>query len=343
MRRSFPKTAVVLLLLAACVALVFAEKTCPSCGASNSDNAKFCKSCGAKLPEAPPPRPAPPRVSGYAAVSGSVVTITSQPAGAGVDVDGRNRGRTPLELTDLAPGRHEYTLSRSGYRDYYGEFTIAGLFGSIVVTSDPVGAEIIVDSQPRGQAGENGLALNRVPYGKHEITARLQGYVDVVKTVDLKSSGPIGVTFRLGYGKGFLRIESEPTGAFLFVNERQVGKTPYTAEVAPSSYSLRMSRRGFYDWSGSAEVQFSESTAVHAILDRMERRQLPFLVLGLASLGTGAVATLMGESNFKKYQAATTPEDARRYHNSTFAWDIGRDVAFGAGVALTGLYVVIKW
>jgi hypothetical protein len=341
--RRFPRVILVLVALALSAGLVFAEKTCPNCGTENKDSDKFCKSCGAKLPEARPSPPAPPRVAGSISVEGSTVSITSEPSGAGVAVDGRNRGKTPLELNDMAPGRHEVELTRSGYRAYYGEFTIAGLFGSMVVTTDPVGAEVLLDGVSRGRTGDEGLALTRVPYGRHTITARLQEYNDVVKSVDIKSAGPIGVTCRLGFGKGFLRVESDPSGASLLMNNQPVGKTPYVAELVPARYALAMSRRGYYDWSGSADVQYSESTAVRAVLDRMETRKLPFLILAIAGVGAGVGATVQGGSEYEKYKAATTPEDAERYHNSTMTWDIGRYVAFGASIALAGLYWTLEW
>lgn len=343
MRHGFPRLIIVLVVLAVSAGLVFAEKTCPNCGASNPDNAKFCKSCGAKLPEAPPSRPAAPRVAGHVAVSGSVVNITSEPSGATVVVDGRNRGKTPLELNNLGPGRHEVELSRSGYRTFYGDFTIAGLFGSIVVTTEPVGAEVLLDGESKGLAGDGGLALTRVPYGRHTITTRLAGYHDVAKAVDLNTPGPVGVTFRLGYGKGFLRVVSEPAGVNLFVNSRTVGKTPYAAELVPARYVLALSRRGYYDWAGYADVQYSESTTVRAVLDRMQTRKLPFLILAIAGLGAGAGSAVMGESEYAKYKAATTSDDAERLRRSTETWDVGRDVAFGVGALLTGLYVVVKW
>ena len=84
--RRFPRVLLVLVVLAVSAGLVFAAKTCPKCGATNKDSDKFCKSCGAKLPEAPAAQPTTPRVSGSASVNGPVVRITSQPTGAGVNV-----------------------------------------------------------------------------------------------------------------------------------------------------------------------------------------------------------------------------------------------------------------
>jgi len=342
--RGCPRAVVVLLVLALAAGLVFAAKTCPSCGATNNDSDKFCKKCGAKLPDAPPPRQSTSsRVSGSVSVNGGVARIASEPSGADVAVDGRDRGRTPLALNDLGPGRHEYELTRPGYRSFAGEFTISGRFGSIVVTTDPVGAEVLLDGESRGTSPDGGLAIARISYGPHTITARLRGYLDAVKKIDLSSTGPVGVTCRLGYGKGWLVVESDPPGASLSVNDTAAGMTPCTRELEPARYALSLRRPGYYDWSADANVQFSESTTVHAVLDRMETRKWPLLLTAVTVIGAGVAAAFAGESEYAKYVAAETPDDAARFRRSTTAWDLGRDVAFGAGIVFGGAYLAVKW
>ena len=343
MTRSFPRMILVLVVLAVSAGLVFAAKTCPSCAASNKDSDKFCKVCGAKLPAAAPAQPAKQRVSGAVSLNGPVARITSEPSGAGVSIDGRSRGKTPLQLDDLEPGRHEVEITRSGYRAYYGEFTITGRFGSIVVTTDPVGAEVLLDGKSRGTTPDGGLALPRVPYGQHTITARLRGYDDAVRTVDLKTAGPLGVTCRLVYSKGWLVVNSDPPGAGLLVNDQIGGKTPYVLELEPARYTLSLTRRGYYDWTGDANVQYDESTMVRVTLDRMETRRLPLLVAAIVGLGAGAAATVKGQSEYAKYRAASTRAEAERYHASTATWDMTRNLTLGAGVALGVAYWMLKW
>jgi hypothetical protein len=342
-KRSLPRVVLVLVVLALSASVVLAAKTCPSCGTSNKNSDKFCKNCGARLPEPPPARSALPRISGSASVDGPVVRFTSQPSGAAVDVDRRVRGRTPLELEDLSPGRHEYALSRDGYRTFYGEFTITGRFGSIVVTTDPVGAEVLLDGEPRGTATEEGLVLDRVRYGQHTVTARLNGYNDLVKTVDVDAPDPVSVACRLIYSKGWLLVVSEPPGAFLVLGSDTAGRTPHVAELVPDRYTLSLTRPGYYKWSGDVNVQYAESTRVRAILDRIETRKVPFLFLAIACLGGGVVSAVMGESEYAKYQDAVTPEDAEKYRRSTQTWDYGRYAGIGAGIALAGVYWVVKW
>jgi ribosomal protein L40E len=340
--RSCPRVVLMLVVLALTAGLVFAAKICPNCGAANKDSDRFCKKCGAKLPDAPP-QPTTPRVSGSAAVSGGVVRITSDPTGARVAVDGRDRGRTPLALSDLAPGRHQYELTRSGYRTLYGDFRITGQFGSIVVTTEPVGAEVLLDSVSRGPAPDGGLTIDRVAYGLHTVTARLDGYLDAIKTVDLRSVGPVGVTCRLGYGKGWLILNSDPPGADLLINDTAAGKTPYVTELEPARYTFSLSRRGYYDWTGDANIQFSESTMVHAVLDRIPTRKLPLLLAAVVGLGAGVASAAIGESEYRKYEAATSPADAEKYHRSAAAWDLRRNLTLAAGIVLGGAYLAVKW
>ncbi len=341
--RRFPRVMLVLVVLALSAGLVFAAKTCPSCGAANKDSDKFCKSCGAKLPSAPPPQPSGPKVSGSVTVDGPVARVTSDPSGAVVAVDGRNQGRTPLELSALEPGRHQIEIARSGYRPYYGEFTITGRFGSIVVTTEPVGAEVLLDDKLRGPAPDGGLVLARVPYGRHTIATRLKGYNDDVKTVDLKAAGPLGVTCHLLYGKGWLVVKSDPPGASLTVNDSAVGGTPFSAELEPARYALTLTHRGYYDWTGDASILHAESTSVRAILDRMQTRKLPLLVSALIGLGAGGAAAVKGQAEYALYQSATSRDDAELYHRSTVKWDITRTVALGAGLVLGAAYWTVKW
>ena len=46
------------------------------------------------------------------------VSITSQPAGATVIIDGMDRGTTPITLFDLAPGRHHLKYRLAGYVEH---------------------------------------------------------------------------------------------------------------------------------------------------------------------------------------------------------------------------------
>ena len=343
MKRCAPRWFVGVLAVLLCFGLALAEKTCPKCGTQNSDQAKFCKSCGAKLPESEPSRPATPRVSGSVFVGVGTVTISSEPSGATVSIDGRSRGTTPLELTDVATGRHELTLSRDGFRDYNTTFTVSGQYGTIVVTSDPVGAEVTLDGQSRGPAGEVGLALTRIPYGSHTITVHLSGYLDVAKTIDVNSAGPIAMSFRLGWGKGYMKVVSTPPGAEISSEGRQLGKTPFFGELQPGRYLLTLIRPGYFDWVGYSEVQFAETAFVAGELERIKRRSPMLLVLGVAALGGTAFTAWKGQSEYALYQSATNPDDVLRHRDQTGKWDLYRNIGAGAAAAFAASFILFRF
>jgi formylglycine-generating enzyme required for sulfatase activity len=112
------------------------------------------------------------------------VTLGSDPPGAAVSVGGAFRGQTPLEL-ELAPGEeHALRLTRAGHQPAEarvsldpGEsralaLTLEPLLGDVEVVAQPADAEVLVDGQPRGHAGQT-LRLTAAP---HEVEVRKEGY-----------------------------------------------------------------------------------------------------------------------------------------------------------------------
>jgi hypothetical protein len=56
--------------------------------------------------------------------SSGPVTITSNPAGARIFLDGQDAGVTPLTIPDLALGMHTLVLKMDGYQDYTEQITV---------------------------------------------------------------------------------------------------------------------------------------------------------------------------------------------------------------------------
>lgn len=118
------------------------------------------------------------------------ITVTSAPGGALVMIDGNMAGRIPanssLQRSMLAPGYHTVALELSGYRPYSTRTNVvAGRIsevsavlepagkGTLVITSNPAGAEIFIDNSP---AGLSPVTLSDVEEGDHAITLKLDGY-----------------------------------------------------------------------------------------------------------------------------------------------------------------------
>src|SRR4051812_43183936 len=77
------------------------------------------------------------------------LTVTSDPAGANVSVDGNSYGRTPLTLRDLAPGTHQVTVSMSGRQTYTKNVELRPGGSHDVVATLEAEAPVVVRKEPK--------------------------------------------------------------------------------------------------------------------------------------------------------------------------------------------------
>lgn len=332
----------ILICLLVIISVAFGEKICPNCGTVNRDDAIFCKKCGTRLPKTES-RPSLPRLRVETSISGNSVTITSVPSGATVRIDGNEQGKTPLTVSELASGRHELEIRHPGYQPYLSSFTITARLSTLVVTSDPVGADIYLNGVYKGKTTETGLTITRVPYGSQSVSARLAGYQEATKLIEVKESGPIGVLIKLGTSRGFLSVQTRPPGAEVLANGRKLGTSPLLTPLAPDRYALTLSKPGYEDWLGYINIGYGETTSVNQTLSRLPRHQLPILLTGIAFLAGGTVSALLGEQTYARYQIATNTEEAISLRKATQRWDMFRNIGLGTGATCVGLYFVIKW
>lgn len=138
------------------------------------------------------------------------IFISTQPPGAEVFINGaKQAGQTPVALP-LAPGQYNLVLRLSGYEPYSGRIQVTDIQTPLSVslsersatrvawaqvTSNPKGAEIIVDGSSTGQFTP---ARVQIPSGIHTITLKLDGYQLAKRTVEASEGGtvPINETLR---------------------------------------------------------------------------------------------------------------------------------------------------
>ncbi len=150
---------------------------------------------GATQPEAP-------------AVDSGRLVVRSTPAGASVMVDGESRGLTPLELHELALGAHTVRVTYPGHDTRERQVTFsegrpvqsldfelrpasaaspaapaADSPGSLIVTSQPAGAQVFVDD---GLIGTTPLLLSDVAVGARQMRIELTGYKPWTTSVLIK-------------------------------------------------------------------------------------------------------------------------------------------------------------
>ncbi|MBO7483341.1 MAG: PEGA domain-containing protein [Kiritimatiellae bacterium] len=175
------------------------------------------------------------------------VSISSDPAGARVVVDGIERGVTPLVMGGVSRGRMRVRLSHPGYRDVTRELNVSPgdsltldvameeIPGEINITSVPLGARIYVDGVACGKAP---VFLDGVKPGRHVVLAQLDGYTDVEKTVTVVRGEKVNEEMRLASNLGRLEVRTSPVGASVLIDGRLRGTTTATADDASKSDRL---------------------------------------------------------------------------------------------------------
>ena len=186
------------------------------------------------------------------------VSVTSQPSGATVIVDGQDRGTTPITLFDLTPGRHHLKYRLAGYaeRDRFfhtseGPFiekneVLAEEKGLLLVKTDPPGADIQVDGVSVGRSPR--LITHLAAKDTYSVRLRKAGYQDQKISVKFDGRKPLVREETLVLASGTIDILSEPVGAEVTVNGIVRGKTPVkVTEVPRGRATVKFRMDGFAD------------------------------------------------------------------------------------------------
>ena len=133
----------------------------------------------------------------------AATTITSEPNGAEITIDGTVRGRTPLRV-DLPARMHELTAHLEGWpnelqklevdarRENTAHFTFAN--GSVKVTSAPGGAAVFSEGKELGQTP---LVVEEVKPGDVSYELRLPGYKPATVTGRVEPAQQVFLATRL--------------------------------------------------------------------------------------------------------------------------------------------------
>ncbi|MCC6537732.1 MAG: protein kinase [Bryobacterales bacterium] len=156
-------------------------------------------STAAPIPPAPPAAPAAAPAAGP---QSGVVEFESTPPGATVTIDNtRDQCKTPCSL-ELSQGRHVLTFKLDGHRngtlvitvpqEEHASLRLDPLSGTLMISTTPAGAQILIDGAAREQTTP---ATLRLPPGKHRVTLKLAGRADHTQEVEVRDEAITQVDF----------------------------------------------------------------------------------------------------------------------------------------------------
>ena len=215
-----------------------------------------------------------------AAVIPGQLTIDSVPQGAQIQLDGATDPTwvTPVVLSNIQPGSHSITLSKSGFGSDTRSVDVASgahasaiihlsqLAATLVVKSEPAGASIYIDGH---DAGAKTPAQINVGKGQHVVLVRLSGYLDETMNAQfvlgqtfnfsptlralgnadsIRTVGKMSKLFGKGgqAGQATLVIHTQPKGAEIAVNKHMLEKnSPVDVMLDPGTYEVDITLTGY--------------------------------------------------------------------------------------------------
>jgi formylglycine-generating enzyme required for sulfatase activity len=177
------------------------------------------------------------------------------PSPARVSLNGQEIGEAPGEF-EIAPGKHRISIAAARYQPFAAEIEVEGAgttqtftpqlvpnWAEVNVTSEPTGAQVFVDGEPRGTTP----LKTEIVAGSHPIELRLEGFKPWTTDVQIKAGEPMSVgPVKLGLPDARLALRSEPSGAAVSVGGVYRGQTPLELELRPDiDHAVVVSKPGY--------------------------------------------------------------------------------------------------
>lgn len=207
--------------------------------------------------------------------------VTTDVADAEVSIDGARRGRAPHLAHGLTPGQHRVEIV-SGERRAERTVEVRAdarevvhfeleerppETGSAQITTEPAGATVLVDGEPRGATP---LTLEALTPGAHIVELTLEGYENQRRVVTIEPGVRAEVSAALTRGQpqpGRIVVRANRDDAFVQVDGLSRGRAPLTLEnVQPGRHPVRVLVQGATPYESECVITSGETCTINALI-----------------------------------------------------------------------------
>ena len=185
--------------------------------------------------------------------------MTTTPTGVNVFLNGRRIGTTPLSEMSLPAGPITLGLQKARYQDATVTIEVEGRdraqseafaldpdWAEVTLSSEPPGAEILIDDQPTGIATPGTV---EVLAGEHELSLALDGYERFRRRIVTAAQVPMTLDpVTLNRADARLEVAATQTNVGIVLNGAFQGQAPLSLALKSGTrYELRAFKAGFAD------------------------------------------------------------------------------------------------
>ncbi len=183
-----------------------------------------------------------------------VISISSVPAGAQIEVDGKPAGVTPAKVEMdsgmrrvqvSSPGLRVWTSSvavNAGVPQNIGPIALGAADAQLSVRSVPSGAQVTTGGSFRGVTP---ITIELAPGVSHSITVARAGYAPWTREVFAEAGKQSQLDARLAALLVPVRIQGQPTDAQVFVNGNARGPAPTSIELPAARHHIEVRKEGY--------------------------------------------------------------------------------------------------
>jgi formylglycine-generating enzyme required for sulfatase activity len=265
------------------------------------------------------------------------VTVSSEPAGAQLFVNGEARGVTPL-TTQILAGNHPVELRLEGFKAWttdvqvkanealaLGPIKLGLPDAQLSLRSEPAGAGVSIAGVYRGQTP---LTLELRPDIAHNIVLTRPGYEAATREMTLAAGEKRSLSVQLSGVFGEITVRAQPNDAQVFVDGRPSGAANQTLRLVATTHELVIRKAGFVDYKASVTPRPGVQQVVETTLLTAEQSRLAATPVNI-STKVGQQLKLMPIGRFT--MGSPRREPGRRANEAQRDVEIKR--AFYLGVA----------
>ncbi len=234
--------------------------------------------------------------------SGELV-VASMPEQASVIIDGQWRGKTPLRLRGMMPGKHAVRVVMDGYisevrdvglspmRPHQIDVTLKESRGRLALENVPAGAQVTINGAVYDPKDLTDLSLLA---GKTRVKVVSEGYRPYFQEVNVAAGERSTLKVEMSPIVGMLECLTVPEGAQVIVDGKELGLTPLSLKSLNfGSHRIELVKAGFAPHSQT--IQVDDETP-----DQLQVELTPIWgELQVDSIPPGAEVFLEGQSRGK--------------------------------------------
>lgn len=203
------------------------------------------------------------------------LVINSQPSEASVWINDRFIGTTPRENEELKAGRYRLLLRKRGYTEYRESFQVetgkvtritANLeaVGNLSITSDPLGADILLNGV---SVGSTPLTNKELKPGNYRVVLRKYGYEDYATTVDISPARSDNISGVLVAQKSDVKILIRPWGSIYIdgVLKKKDTNIQYETMLPVGTHRIKAVHPSLGEW--EKEVRVANNKPLNFLVD----------------------------------------------------------------------------